>query len=419
MSRDGINGTVSPSVPTVALERSARGGDFYCECGHWLALELFIRLHCVSSKRERMGCTGVTLSLFVMLVAMVASEDDELFVPLPVMTSLTVRTSEASESATILVQYLAPELPFVLWYVNGLPIQGKRVDYFVVNKFSNKRGETTLSSYEDKESEFGVCLHNFEAEVCIFLGPLPSHTVREDLLFRWPLMTPGPLVRYDDGERVRIHAPDMSTPQQSVYYSALFFSKNPFHSRGALVQAASRGMDGGRFGDVVTVGPATSGTGWILEVRTDRANYEGVLMVNTTYVPSSGLVKAAFLNRPFSVYRHESDARAPFEYGFVAPIPNPVTWRCRPLMDCMVICPFVANGTVSVKISRMSISSVLDTERLPVNAEEKTGFTKMLGPNLGYGAIFVPNFLPEFDSGTYKCTYRVDGRSVVGLVEVN
>ena len=47
-------------------------------------------------------------------------------------------------------------------------------------------------------------------------------------------------------------------------------------------------MDGGEEGDVVTIAPVMSGSGgWMVEVNTEMADYEGVLVVSTSFRPES------------------------------------------------------------------------------------------------------------------------------------
>ena len=54
------------------------------------------------------------------------------------------------------------------------------------------------------------------------------------------------------------------------------------------MQASSRDMEGGEEGDVVTIAPVTSGSGgWMVEVNTETADYEGVLVVSTSFRPES------------------------------------------------------------------------------------------------------------------------------------
>lgn len=370
-----------------------------------------------------MNIGGIVLSLAMGLVTMVTADNPEFRrPPLPIFTSVEVSTSNDSNGSRITLEYLAPEKPFALWYVNGLPIREGRMDYMAVNDFE-ERGITIMSALHDKFSRFAVCLHNVDGEICLTLKPLPtSAVVREKLEFPWPLMTPGPVARYRLGKKVRIHAPVMET-QHNYNYSAMFYSKNPGDPHGRLVTARTHGMMRGLYGDVVTIGPVSRGSGWMLEVRTDQAGYEGVLLVNTSYIPHSGLVQSCFLIRPFSIYNILNSS--PFSPGFVTPIPNPITWRCRRHVDCMVVCPFLSNGHVHVTISRLNpgIASVLNEGLLPAtnDIEEEDAVTRMLGPYMGYGAIFIPDFVAERDAGTYRCMYTTENAAVgvISLVEVN
>ena len=86
---------------------------------------------------------------------------------------------------------------------------------------------------------------------------------------------------------MKIHAPVLST-RHNYTYSALFLSHNPSQTDGPLVRVSSRDMEGGEEGDLVTIAAVTSGSrGWMVEVGTDRAGYEGVLVVSTTFRPVS------------------------------------------------------------------------------------------------------------------------------------
>ncbi|KAL8560838.1 hypothetical protein ACOMHN_063228 [Nucella lapillus] len=363
--------------------------------------------------------TAILGCLLLACVAMVIGDEEPEppNVPLPYFTSIEVETLSQRRGAQITARYMAPENTFTMWFVNGLPIQAGRVGYFVYNIYNNstRQGRTKMSTMYDKRSQFAACLQSVSGEVCLFLAaPFQDSGVqRQEVHFIWPLMTPGPLARYNEGEKLKIHAPLLATPYNYTYTASLY-SKNPDHNQGRLVQAQSEGMEGGD--GIVTISPVTGGKGWLIEVDTDDRDYEGVLLINTTYTSNTELVRSCEMYRSFSIYR--KDHAAPFVEGFVAPIPSLITWQCRLGVECMVYCPFVSNGQVRVSISRAAINSVLAEERRPDEPEVRVATIRMLGPYMGYGYIFIPSFTPSEDAGIYECIYTTDAVRVAGMVTV-
>ena len=122
-------------------------------------------------------------------------------------------------------------------------------------------------------------------------------------------------------------------------------------------------------------------------------------------------------SRPITIYRR--GRAAPFPPGFVAMVPReaPPTlpWRCRQGFDCLVTCPFLANGDVTVSLSRMSGGGLLGGAE---SEEGEPGAVWRLGPYLHQARFRIRAFNRAFHAGTYLCRASTASRTVVSSVVV-
>ncbi|KAK7089580.1 hypothetical protein V1264_024247 [Littorina saxatilis] len=345
-----------------------------------------------------------------------ATRGTKMHPPLPSVSRVDVDSTLSTDSAQIAVLYLAPEKPHVSWFVDGFPIPENRLDFSMINHYEGW-GSAILTLSRDKGRQFSVCLQNVVGQVCLQLQPLPENqVVTENTDFPWPLLVPAPLARYRPGQNVRVHAPELTTVHNYTY-SVLFLSHDPSQSHAALVRASSRDMEGGQDGDVVTITPVTSGIGgWMVEVETVKENYEGVLIISTAFNSESQLVKSYTVSRPVTTYRR--DHTDPFYPGFVAMVTQDqqtLPWRCRPGFDCLVTCPFVSNGDVTVTLSSMRSGGFIDQGE----ETESVGTVWRLGEYYGKARFVIGDFRSERDAGTYLCRASTESKTVVTSVVVN
>ena len=122
-------------------------------------------------------------------------------------------------------------------------------------------------------------------------------------------------------------------------------------------------------------------------------------------------------SRPITVYQRTRTA--PFYPGFVAMVPRhapSAAWKCRQGLDCLVTCPFLSNGDVTVSLTR--ITGRAPSMGLQEGSNERVGSVWWLGRYYGKARFHIRAFNPARDSGLYHCRVSTDSRSVVSSVRV-
>ncbi|KAK7115805.1 uncharacterized protein [Littorina saxatilis] len=314
--------------------------------------------------------------------------------PLPVFKNVNVRTTNGLTLVSI--RYSAPDHPKADWFIDGFPVPQYVTGYFTINSAD----EFALLSTSENGKPISVCLTLNVGKTCLYVRTQPPDLdQREDLDFPWPLIVPAPRVRYDEGRVTRLFVSQLNTAH-TYNYTAVFYAKSPGHYS-PLLKAESRDMEGGREGDLVTMAPVTSGSaGWMVSVATDRKEMEGVLLLNTVFTSTSGLVSTVTTSRPINIYSRQHTA--PFPPGFLSTIPRDsldLPWVCRDGTSCQITCPFVSNGDVTVTIARVINND--EVEQLPVVSV--SGEMVRLGDYLGEARFTVLHFNRTESPGLFRC----------------